>query len=140
MVDNISSEFIKILSAESLYPELTDSARKFILDQILSGEVLRIFPDGRAQIRLEGQTLVANPGYPLVAGQSLTAKVEQLSPTTILKLLEPSKVDQTMTQIPMDPKSDQPIIRQNPVDPKRDRTTISRDFKGHGLDVHSREL
>lgn len=135
MIDNFSSELLRVLSADT--SELVDSARKFILDQILSGEVLQVFPDGKAQIKLEGQTVIAAPQHPLVAGQTLTAKVEQVTPTTVLRLLETNLGDGTTITLNTVNRRGNPVPIATPTSAvqKGDQTTISRNFTGQKIDL-----
>lgn len=135
MIDNFSSELLKVLSADT--SELVDSARKFILDQILNGEVLQVFPDGKAQIKLGGQTVIAAPQHPLVAGQTLTAKVEQVTPATVLRLLETNPGDGTTITLNTVNRRGNPVPIATPTsaEQKGDQTTISRNFTGQRIDL-----
>lgn len=135
MIDNFSSELLKVLSADT--SELVDSARKFILDQILNGKVLQVFPDGKAQIKLEGQTIIAAPQHPLVAGQILTAKVEQVTPTTVLRLLETNLGDGTTITLNTVNRRGNPVPIATPTsaEQKGDQTTISRNFTSQKIDL-----
>lgn len=166
MIDGLPLNFLRILSAESLFPEFTDSARKFILDQILNsevldifpddkaqlklgektivakfsqplpthkfvvgqnlnGEVLRTYPDGKAQIKLEGHTFVADVNNALTPGQKVTAKVEQLSPTPVIRFLGVAE----------SPKSDRTTINKSAVNQAVNRAEALTDFESLNLSI-----
>ena len=149
---NLTSDFLKMLGADLSAQDFAESVTKLVIDQILKGEVLRVFPNGNAQIKLEGQTVFAKPNLPLIAGQTVTAKVEQVVPIPVLKLVGNTSTDgQKTTPSPTDSNTgqtstnssasdaspNQTTVNPNPVVQRSDQTTLSQNAISQQADQSS---
>ena len=92
-IDQISLTLLKILVGEgSSFPP-----QKFIqqlqLGQLLKGQVIRIFSEGtKALLSLEGQKIVVQGGPSFKNGQTISARVEQISPAPVLRIISPPEL------------------------------------------------
>lgn len=66
---------------------VADLSEKLDVGQIVEGTVRKVLPDGKAQVRLAGQNVLAQMDRNLTAGQTFTARVEQVSPKPVLRFL-----------------------------------------------------
>jgi hypothetical protein len=91
-IEQFSPTLLKILSGEGA----SSLPQKFIeqlqLGQLLKGQVVQIFSEGtRALLNLEGHKIAVQGDPSLKTGQTIFARVEQVSPGTVLRILSPSE-------------------------------------------------
>jgi len=73
-------------------------SQKYNPGQVLQGKVVEVVPKGRAIVSFGGEKILVQPGKPVTPGQILIAKIEQILPTPILKLVDPIPVSQNRPQ------------------------------------------
>jgi len=95
-IDQTSQTFLKILAGEGSSSQPQKFIRQLQLGQLIKGQVIRIFFEGtKALLNLEGQKIVVQGGPAFKNGQTLTAKVEQISPAPVLRIVSPSERGQS---------------------------------------------
>jgi len=94
LFENLSPDFLRqhfpknlILKLEGV--KLDAFSQKYSPGQVLQGKVVEAVPKGRAIVNFGGEKILVQPGKPVTPGQTLTAKIEQILPTPILKLVDP---------------------------------------------------
>lgn len=97
---NLPPQILKILSPQTLSLKLDAIklevfARTFSAGQTVQGRVAQTLPQGRAVVNFEGRAVLVEVGQSLKAGQILTARVEQTTPSPVLKLLSLEPAPQT---------------------------------------------
>jgi hypothetical protein len=90
-IDQFSPALLKILSGEgstSLPQQLTD---KLQLGQLLKGQVIQVLSEGtKALLNIEGQKILVQGESTFKNGQTISARVEQVSPGPVLRILSQS--------------------------------------------------
>lgn len=92
-IDQFSPTLLKILSGEgsaSLPQQLTE---KLQLGQLLKGQVIQVLSEGtKALLNIEGQKIVVQSDFSFKNGQTISARVEQVSPGPVLRILTQSRL------------------------------------------------
>lgn len=92
---NFPSNFARILSPQALSLKLDAIkleafAQAFSAGDTLQGKVTQVLRGGRAVVQFQGKPVLLELSQILRPGQVLTARVEQTTPTPILKLIDPA--------------------------------------------------
>jgi len=90
--DNLSSEFLKILSPQNLAVnldaiKLEAFARQLTQGQTLTGQVAQVLSQGRALVNFEGTQVLVELGRSVLPREVLTVQVDRTQPSPVLKLL-----------------------------------------------------
>lgn len=104
-IDNLPPNFLRILSGENLAKLSQSFVQQLNLGQILKGQVVQVFSGGKALINFAGQKTTVEGQPSIQVGQSITARVEELSPTPVLKILTGTK-----TKVPIDQDQSKPGV------------------------------
>lgn len=93
--------------------------RNFAAGQTLAGKVVQVLPDQKAVVEIKGEKLLLQFPRPISVGQNISIRIEQVHPTPILKLTEPSAstpAPKTVaTEIPAPPQAtDKTSIQSRP--------------------------
>ena len=94
LIDQINLNLLQILLGENKSLLSENFFRNLHLGLVLKGTVQSLLPQGKALVQFQGQDTVLQIKQPLQVGQVLTARVEQLAPVPILKLLSTSAAPQ----------------------------------------------
>lgn len=78
--------------------KLAAFSQKYSPGQVLQGKVVEAVPKGKAIVNFGGEKFLVQLGKPVTPGLILTAKIEQILPTPILKLVDPLPVNQKRPQ------------------------------------------
>ncbi len=89
-IEQLSPTFLKILGGEGS----TSTPQKFIqqlqLGQLLKGQVIQVLSEGtKALLNIEGQKIVIEGNPSFKNGQTITARVDQITPAPVLKIIAP---------------------------------------------------
>jgi Flagellar hook-length control protein FliK len=86
----------------SLQPEnLSKSPLLLEKNELISGQVLKLLPEGKATLLIKGRQVIAKSPFPLTQGSLLSFKVENTSPFPILKLMGTTFRDSGGVNVPM---------------------------------------
>lgn len=88
LIHNRSPNSIRILSADK--GPLNEFIQNTAVGKILKGKVLDVLAGGKALVDFGGKKLTVETSGALTKGQTILARVQQLSPTLVLKLINPS--------------------------------------------------
>lgn len=91
-IDHLPPNFLRILSGENLAKLSQSFVQQLNLGQVLKGQVVQVFSGGKAVISFQGQKATVEGQPSIQVGQSLTARVEELAPTPVLKILTRAEV------------------------------------------------
>jgi len=92
-IDQISPALLKILAGEGSSFQPQKFIQQLQLGQLLRGQVIRIFSEGtKALLNFEGQKIVVQADPSFKNGQTISAKVEQISPAPVLRIISPSEL------------------------------------------------
>ena len=112
LLENLSPDVLRqyfpknlILKLDAI--KLSAFSQKYSPGQVLQGKVVEAVPKGKAIVNFGGEKILVQFGKPVTPGLILTAKIEQILPTPILKLVDPLPVIQNRPQ--------DPPISQNPL-------------------------
>ncbi|KMP10937.1 hypothetical protein UR09_03840 [Candidatus Nitromaritima sp. SCGC AAA799-A02] len=88
VLEGLTPNLLRLLSGEGL-SDLPSGLIKFLKPgMLLQGTILKSLPaEGKAVIQLENKQIVVETPKPLTPGQTLTARVEKVSPHPVLKLI-----------------------------------------------------
>ena len=130
-IDQFSPALLKILSGEgstSLPQQLTE---KLQLGQLLKGQVIQVLSEGtKALLNIEGQKIVVQGDSSFKNGQTISARVEQVSPGPVLRVLSQSgltsgkEIDSTRT----------PPKQETTIQISSGKSSPISYFSKHGLD------
>tara|TARA_B100000686_G_C16777438_1_gene969475 strand:- start:1340 stop:2842 length:1503 start_codon:yes stop_codon:yes gene_type:complete len=107
-LENLINNLLKIISGESSPIIPADLKNQLKSGKILQGEVVKVLPNGKATISIEGQKIIAElspdknlqsqensnpkkPEYPFKSGQKIYIQVGKVHPEPILKLVSAPK-------------------------------------------------
>ena len=92
-IDQISATLLKILVGEGSSSPPQKFIQQLQLGQLLKGQVIQIFSEGtKALLNFEGQKIVVQGDPSFKTGQTISAKVEQISPAPVLRIISPSEL------------------------------------------------
>jgi hypothetical protein len=90
-VEQISPALLKILSAEGSSSPAQKLTEQLQLGQLLKGQVIQVLSEGtKALLNIEGQNIVVQGDPSFKNGQSISVRVEQVSPGPVLRVLSES--------------------------------------------------
>ncbi len=91
-IDQISPTFLKIITGDGSSTSPQKLIEQLKLGQLLKGQVVQIFSEGtKALLNLEGQKIIVQGDPSFKNGQIISARVEQISPAPVLKIISPSE-------------------------------------------------
>jgi hypothetical protein len=86
----------------SLQPEtLSRSPLPLKKNEVVSGRVLKLLPEGKATLLIKGRSVIAKSTHPLTQGSLLSFKVENTVPVPILKMMGATFKDSDGVNVPM---------------------------------------
>ena len=88
-VSNHPQNLIRIPPGEQNSSALNTFSQKLIAGQVLRGKILDLLSGGKALVDLEGQKLTLQTAGGLTRGQNIFVRVEQVSPTLNLRIIDP---------------------------------------------------
>lgn len=135
---NPTSQILKILSPQNLslkleVIKLEVFAQTFVPGQTLQGRVTQVLPQGRAVVNFDGKPVLVELEQALNAGQRLTARVEQTTPSPILKLLPPSPPPGGNRATPLGSQPPQPGVPEETL-----RSGVTTTFSPQALSKENR--
>jgi len=90
-IDQIPPTFLNILSGEGSFSLPQKLVEQLQLGQLLKGQVLQILSEGtKALLSIEGQKITVQGDFSLKNGQTISARVEQISPGPVLRIISDS--------------------------------------------------
>lgn len=90
-VEQISPALLKILSAEGSSSPAQKLTEQLQLGQLLKGQVIQVLSEGtKALLNIEGQRIIVQGDPSFKTGQSISVRVEQVSPGPVLRILSES--------------------------------------------------
>jgi hypothetical protein len=90
-IDQNPPTFLKILSGEGSFSLPQKLLEQFQLGQLLKGQVIQVLSEGtKALLSIEGQKITVQGDFSLKNGQTISAKVEQISPGPVLRIIPDS--------------------------------------------------
>jgi len=91
-IDQISPALLKILVGEGSSSQPQKFIQQLQLGQLLKGQVIQIFSEGtKALLNFEGQKIVVKGDHSFKNGQTISARVEQISPAPVLRIISTSE-------------------------------------------------
>ncbi len=90
-IEQIPPTFLKILSGEGLISLPQKLIQQLQLGQLLKGQVIQVLSEGtKALLNIEGQKITVQGDFSLKNGQTFSARVEQVSPGPVLRIISNS--------------------------------------------------
>jgi hypothetical protein len=90
-VEQIPPALLKIISAEGSSSPAQKLTEQLQLGQLLKGQVIQVLSEGtKALLNIEGQRIVVQGDPSFKNGQSISVRVEQVSPGPVLRILSES--------------------------------------------------
>ena len=87
LVSSLLPNTLRIISGMGTDTAPFEFIQTLNLGQFIKGSISKILPEGKAVLQFGGNQVVAETSGPVVAGQALNAKVEQLGPNPVLKMI-----------------------------------------------------
>jgi hypothetical protein len=82
------NDLTTLVTKISLQPDTqAKSLLPLIKDEVITGQVLKVLPKGKATLLIKGRQVTAKSALPLIPGKLLSFKVENISPFPTLRLL-----------------------------------------------------
>jgi len=90
-IEQLSPALLKILSGEGSSSLPQQLAEKLQLGQLLKGQVIQVLSEGtKALLNIDGQKIIVQGDSSFKNGQTILARVEQISPGPVLRILSQS--------------------------------------------------
>lgn len=89
-IDQLPPALLKILGGEGSSSTPEKFIQQLQLGQLLKGQVIQVLSEGtKALLNIEGQKVVVEGNPSFKNGQAISARVEQVSPAPVLKIISP---------------------------------------------------